>query len=878
MSKVNKRFLAGTASVAMLASVVAPISTFAATGFTDVPDGSWAEDAINYGVEQGYIHGQSDSIFGYGQEIKRQDAAVIIASAIYGDSSLVPSGVPSFTDVSSSSYAAKYIAALEEYGIVGDGKGHFSPADTITRAEFAQMIVQAFELKDNGEDAPSFTDVLDGAWYDNAITVLATQYGSVGYPDGTWRPNAELTREAAAQFIYGVHSVLNTVGDIAIKSVEVVDVNKIEVKFNQPVDTELANVKLMKGQANYNVTPEWNEAGNTVVLTSATKITPDTYKVVVEGLTDNALESSVTVTEEAATSLAVSTTQVEISSSAAVYFNVYNQYGTPFTGVDASNFTVVVNESINDVTFGNVVVNKSTDARGNLVATFPITDSNSKLVAGDKFKVTAVYGGFTVDANVTFVEPANLTSLTFGTVEPLADEERITVGDADLVVPYTALDQYGNDYDLTLEEGITFVSSDKDVVDVSSLAVNSNGELTVDAGEEAGTAIITAILPDGETSQFKVTVDEAAEVSSVVITAPTSLVADGEVVSLNLVVKDQYGEVIPSTEVSGLTFSHDFAINPKTGKLEGIVTEDSDFEVTASKDGEELSSVTFTVEAKAFANKITSIDFATLYEVGATGVLTTDNLVVEDQYGRDFTPSSVSLTAKDTTNSSFSNAGTTISADEVGENVYTVVVDGSASTEITVKAVASSSITSYDLAPLGTLYNGEGYSVTPELVGKTADGTTVVLKDDKIASLTSSDNSVAITSGAAIVGAGDAFTSTNDKTVTIKAWDTVGNELGSTELVVTNKAPKLTIIIASSEESETVADIFDAEDQYGVEFAEKGTWYFTSTTTSETVSVSDETQTLATTDTGFGVENGEYTVKFVSTDGNTVASTVITVK
>lgn len=886
MNKLNKQLFAGTTTLVMMAGIVAPMSTFASTKFTDVPEGNWAEDAINYGVEQGYIHGVSDTVFGYGQSIKRQDAAIIIASAVYGSSEAVPEGEATFTDVSSSNYAAKYIAALEEYGIVGDGEGHFNPSATITRAEFAQMIVQAFELEDNGTDAPIYTDVVDGLWYNNAITILSTQFGSVGYEDGTWRPNDLLTREAAAQFIYGVHSELNedVAEEIAVESATVTDVNKIEVTFNQPVDTEKAEVKLMKDEVNYNVTLEWNEALDTVTLTSVgSAINPDEYTVVVNGLTDEALVTDVVVEEEKATSLQVSTTQVEMTSGASVYFNVYNQYGTVLTDVEVDDAaSVVVTESIDNVEFGDVIVSGSTDARGNLVATFPITNADS-LVAGDTFTVTGVYEGLTVTSDVVFIEPSNLSSLVFGEVTPLEDSERITVGDQDLVVPYTALDQYDAEYTLDLDmDGITFVSSNANIVDVSSIEVNSDGELTLDAGSQSGTAIITAILADGTTSQFSVTVEDAAYIQSISISEPVDLIAEGENVSLDIVVMDQYGEVIPNDEVTDISFTHDFAINTATGKLEGTASEaGEDFEVVASVDGEEMASVVFDVEEKAVANSISEINFDTLYEVGAVDTITTEDVVVKDQYGREFTPSSVELVEKDTTNTNFSvTSGATISADIAGEKVYTVVVDGSTSAveDITVTAVASTDIVDYELAPLGTLYNGDGYSVTPTLTGKTATGDTVVLKEGKITTLTSSNEDVAMVSGLSIVGAGDTFTSTTDETVTIKAWDGAGNELGTSDLIVTNTLPELTTIVASDEESVLVSDIFVSEDQYGKEFAEEGTWYFTSTETSETVNVSDATQTLTTTDTGFGVDNGEYAVKFVSKDGSITATTTITVK
>lgn len=667
-----------------------------------------------------------------------------------------------------------------------------------------------------------------------------------------------------------------------VESVSAIDVNKIEVKFNKAVDTTKAAVKLTKGLVNYNVTAEWNEAKDTVVLTSVlNKLTPDEYTVKVEGLTEEALTASVKVEEEKAAKLEVLTSSVDVvanGGSGVVYFDVLNQYGKKFTTADFSDLTVTTTESIADVSFSGVTEAASSDSKkGSLKGTFTVTDASSKLKAGDTFKVTAVYKGLTASKDVSFVDASKIAELSFGQVAPLKDKKRISIGDNDLVVPYTALDQYGQDVELAVINA-TWVSSNNDVVNPSSLEVTEDGKLTVDAGSTAGTAILTAILPNGKTAQFSVVVEAAPSAKTIQLSGPTSLLADGEKASLDIVVYDQFGEVIPNKDVAGLNFSGGFAINAKTGKLEGTVTENKAFKVTVSKAGTELAAVTFGVEAKAEANTITSVSFPTLFEVESAKEITLDDVVVKDQYGRVFTPESIALTEVDAANDKFSLSGDEVTAAAAGSKVYTVSVDDSASAvkNITLTAVESSAIKTYELASIGTIYNGGAeYYATPELVGKTAEGKTVVLKADKIATLTSSNSSVAAIEGKTVKGA--LASDAADATATIKAWDANGALLGTTTVTVTNAAPKLTKIDKAEAVGATVADIFTSKDQYGVAFAEQGTWYFTNSS-DVTKSTSTAAATFASdapTDT-FDLAAGDYTVKFVSKDGDTVVTSTIT--
>ena len=72
----------------------------------------------------------------------------------------------------------------------------FNPDADITRAEFAAIVVRGLGLK-LGQGANPFLDVASNSWYESAIQTAAS-YGLItGFEDGTFRPNAKITREQA---------------------------------------------------------------------------------------------------------------------------------------------------------------------------------------------------------------------------------------------------------------------------------------------------------------------------------------------------------------------------------------------------------------------------------------------------------------------------------------------------------------------------------------------------------------------------------------------------------------------------------------------------------------------------------------------------------
>ncbi|MNO24362.1 Endo-1,4-beta-xylanase A precursor [compost metagenome] len=84
--------------------------------------------------------------------------------------------------------------------INGVNETTFNPNSDITRAEFAAIIVRGLGLK-LGEGKTAFADVPAVAWYAGAVET-ASEYGLItGFEDGTFRPDAKITREQAMNII-----------------------------------------------------------------------------------------------------------------------------------------------------------------------------------------------------------------------------------------------------------------------------------------------------------------------------------------------------------------------------------------------------------------------------------------------------------------------------------------------------------------------------------------------------------------------------------------------------------------------------------------------------------------------------------------------------
>ncbi|MBB3111504.1 autotransporter-associated beta strand protein [Paenibacillus phyllosphaerae] len=107
----------------------------------------------------------------------------------------------SFSDTNGH-WASSYITYLAAHDLAsGSGDGSFSPDAVITRAEFAKMLVGLANADVSGYASASFTDVPAGSWYAPYVAWAADNNIVQGIANNQFQPHARITREEMSVMI-----------------------------------------------------------------------------------------------------------------------------------------------------------------------------------------------------------------------------------------------------------------------------------------------------------------------------------------------------------------------------------------------------------------------------------------------------------------------------------------------------------------------------------------------------------------------------------------------------------------------------------------------------------------------------------------------------
>lgn len=147
---------------------------------------------LERGDHYAYIVGYEDDTIRPQNNITRAEVATIFFRLLTDESREAYFTTDcDFTDVNGSAWYANTVATLSNAGILaGYPDGSFRPNDPITRAEFAAI---ATRFDDLAAADSTFTDI-DGHWAEDAINAAYGAGWVGGYPDGTFRPNNNITR------------------------------------------------------------------------------------------------------------------------------------------------------------------------------------------------------------------------------------------------------------------------------------------------------------------------------------------------------------------------------------------------------------------------------------------------------------------------------------------------------------------------------------------------------------------------------------------------------------------------------------------------------------------------------------------------------------
>ena len=157
-------------------------------------------DKLNGDDHFAYVIGYSDGNVRPNANVSRAEVATIFFRLLKSDirdGNLTADN--DFSDVSDGQWHNKAIATMAKLGIVkGRRADRFDPDASITRAEFAAICAR-FNTR-TVENSGSFSDI-SGHWAENEIERAAAFGWISGYPDGTFRPDARITRAEAMTMI-----------------------------------------------------------------------------------------------------------------------------------------------------------------------------------------------------------------------------------------------------------------------------------------------------------------------------------------------------------------------------------------------------------------------------------------------------------------------------------------------------------------------------------------------------------------------------------------------------------------------------------------------------------------------------------------------------
>ena len=140
-----------------------------------------------------YVQGYPDGTVKPAGNITRAETAAILFRLMDNSSRKTYLSTKSgFRDVTASSWYNTYVATLNNAGVITDSaNGYFRPNEAITRAELAAMLASFTETT---RAANYFDDVSANHWAAKAIAICAKLGWITGYPDGSFRPDRNVTR------------------------------------------------------------------------------------------------------------------------------------------------------------------------------------------------------------------------------------------------------------------------------------------------------------------------------------------------------------------------------------------------------------------------------------------------------------------------------------------------------------------------------------------------------------------------------------------------------------------------------------------------------------------------------------------------------------
>ncbi len=171
-------------------------------GSTPPPVDPGTDEPVETVTHVPYIQGFTDNTFRPNDSVTREQVAAMVVRAF--ESEWAQPMESAYTDVAADRWSAGYIEWSRTAGYLqGYEDGTFRPDKPMTRAELAACLVRITESRGTASSgaARSFSDVNGSEWYAEYVSKASALGLITGYTDGTFRPNANVTRAEAVTMI-----------------------------------------------------------------------------------------------------------------------------------------------------------------------------------------------------------------------------------------------------------------------------------------------------------------------------------------------------------------------------------------------------------------------------------------------------------------------------------------------------------------------------------------------------------------------------------------------------------------------------------------------------------------------------------------------------
>ncbi|MDR0917003.1 MAG: S-layer homology domain-containing protein [Oscillospiraceae bacterium] len=165
----------------------------------------WRSYGINRDDHVSYVNGYSDNTFRPDSPITRAEAATVLFRLTI-DSTKNASRASRFTDVKAGDWyaqAVNYMASIEV--AAGYTDGTFKPDQYISRKELTVLVTRWLAVQIETSTTSPFVDLSKTDYAYNYVVTFYNNGWITGYPDGTFKPNQNITR---AEFVTIINRIL----------------------------------------------------------------------------------------------------------------------------------------------------------------------------------------------------------------------------------------------------------------------------------------------------------------------------------------------------------------------------------------------------------------------------------------------------------------------------------------------------------------------------------------------------------------------------------------------------------------------------------------------------------------------------------------------